>query len=236
MKRLVFTLLSAVLLFATAINASAQQTQNRNVSGFSAVATSGPFYVQIKLDGTESLKISANSDIINEIETVVKDGELQIKFKNHYEWNHSNIGKGKIDIYVTAKSLNSITNSGSGSMKVDGVIGGDNCKVTLSGSGDINTAVKSGSLNAKISGSGSIHLNGTAGDADFKISGSGQIEGKELKAQSVNVGISGSGSVYVNADKSISAHISGSGNVEYTGNASVVDSRFTGSGRVNKVD
>jgi hypothetical protein len=236
MKRLTFTFLSAVLLFATLIKASAQQTENRNVSGYHAVASSGSFNVHINIDGTESLKISANSEIISEIETVVKDGELQIKFKNHYEWSHSNVGRERIDIYVSAKSLNSITNSGSGSMKVDGQISGDKAAVTLSGSGDINTAVKSGSLNARISGSGSVHLNGSTGDADFKISGSGQIEAKELKAQSVSVGISGSGNVYVSADKSVSAHISGSGNVEYSGNASVVDTKFTGSGRVNKVD
>ncbi len=236
MKRLTFTLLSAVLLFATLIHASAQQTENRNVSGYNAVASSGSFNVHIKIDGTESLKITANPDMLSKIETIVKDGQLEIRFKNHNEWNHSNADREKIEVYVTAKSLSSVTNSGSGRMNVDGQLDGGECKVNLSGSGDINTGIKSGALSAKISGSGSIHLRGNADNADFKISGSGQIEAKELKTQSVTVGISGSGSVYVSADKSVSAHISGSGNVEYSGNASVVDSKFTGSGRVNKAD
>jgi hypothetical protein len=232
MKRLAFTLLSVMLLSVAAINASAQQS--REVSGFNAVASAGPFNVHIKLDGTESVKVDADANIINEIETVVENGTLKIKFKDHENWRHNNIHKA--EIYVTAKSLNSLVNSGSGSMNVDGMISTNNFKVVLSGSGSISTSVKSDGLQATISGSGSIKLNGRTSDADIVITGSGEIEGRGLKTESAKVMITGSGSVYLAAEKSITAHITGSGNVNYTGNASVVNTRYTGSGRVNKAD
>jgi putative autotransporter adhesin-like protein len=237
MKRVVFTILSIMLFSAAAIKVSAQESsvQTRQVSGFSAIASSGPFNVYIKLDGTESVKVDADSNIINDIETVVEGNTLKIKFKDsdHQRYEHN---VHKAEVYVSAKSLNALVNSGSGSTNVDGVISADNFKVVLSGSGSIKTSVKSGDLNATISGSGSIKLNGSTGDARIVISGSGQVEAKDLKTESANVVITGSGNVYVIAEKSVSAHITGSGNVEYSGNASVVNSRYTGSGRVNKVD
>lgn len=232
MKRITFTLLSLMILTAVSISALAQG-QKREVSGFTTVASAGPFYVHIKLDGTESLKIDADANIINDIETVVENGTLKIKFKNRENY-HRNINK--IDVYVTAKSLEGLINSGSGTIKVDGTISTANFKVVLSGSGNVSTGVKSDDLKAIISGSGSINLNGSTGDADIVVTGSGQVHGKELKTQSAKVVITGSGDVFLIADKSISAHITGSGGVVYSGNASVVDTRYTGSGRVTKED
>jgi hypothetical protein len=221
-----------MLLSMAAINASAQES--RQVSGFNAVASAGPFNVHIKIDGTESVKVDADANIINEIETVVEGGTLQIKFKNHENWRHNDIHKA--EIYVTAKSLNALTSAGSGSMDVEGTINTNDFKVILSGSGNINTSVKSDGLRAVISGSGSIKLKGSANNADVTITGSGQVEARDLKTESVKAVITGSGSVSLIAEKSVSAHITGSGNVNYTGNASVVDSRYIGSGRVNKAD
>lgn len=236
MKRVVFAILSIMLLSAAAIKVSAQESsvQTRQVSGFNAITSSGPFNVHIKLDGTESVKVDADSNVINDIETVVEGNTLKIRFKDrdhHYEHNVH-----KAEVYVSAKSLHALTNSGSGSTNVDGVINADNFDVVLSGSGSVKTAVKSGDLHATISGSGSIRLNGSTGGAKITISGSGQVQAKDLKTESADVVITGSGNVYVGAEKSVSAHITGSGNVEYSGNASVINSRTTGSGRVNKVD
>jgi hypothetical protein len=237
MKRLAFTLLSAALFSAVTISVSAQETstQTRQVSGFTSIASGGPFNVHIKMDGTESVKVEADTKYINEIETVVEGNTLRIKFKGREYRQYNNIHKA--EVYVSAKSLNGLTNSGSGQMSVDGTITtSGEFKAVLSGSGSINTSVKSGELHAVLSGSGSIKINGRTGDADLVISGSGQIEGKDLKTESTKAVITGSGNVYVAAEKSVSAHITGSGSVNYSGNASVVDSRTIGSGRVNHVD
>src|SRR5690242_18232537 len=85
MKKLAFILLSAALFVAATIKASAQDvsTQNRQVSGFSAVSSGGPFNVHIKMDGTESVKVGADTKFINEIETVVEGNTLRIQFKDH---------------------------------------------------------------------------------------------------------------------------------------------------------
>jgi len=234
MKKITYTILAVILFIATGLKASAQSEETRQVSGFHALASAGPFDVHVNINGTESLKISASSDILKEIETVVEDGTLKIKFRHHHEWSEDH--EGKIEVYVTARSLSSLVNSGSGSIKVQGVVAGEDVHVVLSGSGDIESSVKSGQLHATISGSGSIHLNGSADNTKVVISGSGEMMGKQLKTESASVVISGSGNAYFSADKTISAHIVGSGNVIYSGRATVTDSKTIGSGSVSKED
>lgn len=235
MKRIAHAFFAVIIAFAATYTASAQTEQTRQVSGFDRIASGGPFDVHVNINGTESLKISGKAEIINEIETVVEDGTLKIEFKNHYNWHHQG-DYGPIDVYVTAKSLSSLANAGSGSIKVEGTVSGNDVSVVLSGSGDIESSVKSGSLRATISGSGTIHLNGTADQTKVVISGSGEVKGHDLKTKDASVTITGSGSAYFTADKTVSARIVGSGSVVYSGNATITESATVGSGSVSKAD
>jgi len=231
MKKLSILFISAFM--GLALNASAQKEETRKVSDFNGIMSSASFSVHVKIDGTETLKIVADEKIIDDIETVVEGSKLHIGFKNKMNWeSHQNVGK--VDIYVTAKSLSSLSNSGSGSIKVEGELTGSNGDVHISGSGNITTAVKTSSLNIHISGSGSVNLNGNSNTADVHISGSGALRGKELKTENLNVSLSGSGSAHINADHKISGHISGSGSLVYSGSANDIDIRSSGSGRVRK--
>jgi hypothetical protein len=188
------------------------------------------------MDGSESVKVEADTKFIDEIETIVEGNTLKIQFKDH-RWSNRYNNIHKAEIYVSAKSLNSLTNSGSGHMEVEGTISTSaEFKTVLSGSGNIIATIKSDGLRAKISGSGSIKLRGSCGDADLGISGSGQIDARDLKAQAVSAGITGSGDVYITAEKTVSAHITGSGNVVYSGNATITDTHTIGSGRVSRAN
>lgn len=233
MKRLTYTIFAAILMIVTTLKASAQSEETRQVSGFHAITSAGSFNVHVKIDGTESLKISASSDIIKEIETYVKDGKLRIKFKDEYNRNNANYGR--IDIYVTAKSLSELVNAGSGSINVDGTVSGDNVNISLAGSGSISSTIKAGEFHASIGGSGSLKLNGTADESKINIAGSGELNGKGFKTSTANVSIAGSGNAHLGVDKNIKATIAGSGNVIYSGNATS-DSRTIGSGRLSRED
>ncbi|MBB6127223.1 hypothetical protein HDF22_001329 [Mucilaginibacter lappiensis] len=100
----------------------------------------------------------------------------------------------------------------------------------------MRVAVKASTLETRISGSGGIHLKGSTNEAEFRISGSGEINGRDLTAETLAATISGSGSISIIANKTVSARITGSGGVTYSGNATIADTKYTGSGRVNKVN
>ena len=231
MKRISLTLLAVLLVITAAFKASAQTTQNRQVSGFNAIAASASFSIHVKIDGTESVKVVADDKDINEIETVVKDGTLHIGTKPSTSWFRN---MKHVDVYVTAKALSGLSNSGSGSINVEGDLKGNAVEIQESGSGRITCSAKSEKTHVHISGSGSIDLNGSSNSAELELSGSGGLKGKAFKVNDLKVRLSGSGSASVYADKSISAHISGSGSLVYAGNASVTDIKTSGSGRVKK--
>jgi hypothetical protein len=231
MKNTAFVFLALTGILGIIGRVSGQSTQNRSVSGFNSMANAGSFSVHVKITGAESLKITADASIIDEIETVVEGGNLEVRFKHPHEQHHY---PGRVDVYITAKSLNELTCSGSGSLDVDGALKGSSADVTLSGSGTISSGVASGRLEATISGSGKINLNGSTGKTTVTISGSGEFRAGDLKTDVAEINTTGSGNVHLNVTKSISAEIIGSGNIYYTGTATISKVETIGSGRIHK--
>lgn len=207
--------------------------ENRNVSGFSGISSAGSYNVFITMGNTESLKIEGDSQQISEIETVVEDGTLKIRNKNRVKGWKQNFN-GKVNIYITAKSLRNITLSGSGNIDVKGVVKSEDIQNTLSGSGSISLAIDAENYTATISGSGGIKVKGNAENAKINLSGSGNFEGRDLNTSNTTARVNGSGGIRIHADKAIDAAMSGSGNIRYSGNASVKTTK-SGSGSVSKL-
>jgi Putative auto-transporter adhesin, head GIN domain len=211
---------------------AAAQEQVRQVSGFSKIGNGGSFAVHVKIDGTESLKIvGGDQATVAKIETVVRGGELEVRWKQGSEpHNYS----GRIDVYVTAKVLTGLSNAGSGSLEVDGVVKGGTVDVGLAGSGTIKATVDAGKLNVDLSGSGMTTLKGKANSTHIDIAGSGGLSGESLSTDAVDAEIAGSGNAHIEANKTVSASIVGSGSLYYSGAATIKSSNIVGSGRVKK--
>lgn len=215
-----------------AIIRSEQTTEDRHLSGFSAVSVSGSWDVYITQGATESVKVEAPSNVIGKIITEVEGGTLKIYSKNdNWGWN---MGNKKIAVYITAKTLNSIGMSGSGDIFFKGGIKGDKLALRLSGSGDILGRVSVNELESSISGSGDIKVSGTAKTSAVKVVGSGDFTGADLVTQSTMVKVAGSGDARVNASQKVDASVVGSGDVYYTGGATNVSASSAGSGDIHK--
>ncbi|WP_411273672.1 head GIN domain-containing protein [Daejeonella sp.] len=205
----------------------------RVVSGFTGISSSGSYNVIITMGSTENLRLEGDAEQIAEIETVVEEGTLKIRNKNNNgSWNRN--WSGKVNIYVTAKSLKNITLSGSGDINVKGVVKSTNLSTTLSGSGNISLALEATNYSAIISGSGEIKASGHTENAKINVNGSGDFEGNGLRTNVTSAKVSGSGNISVNADRALDAAMSGSGNIRYNGSANVKSSK-SGSGRISKL-
>lgn len=208
-------------------------TEDRQVSGFSGISSSGSFNIIVTMGNTETLKLEGDKETISEIETKVESGILKISRNKEYT-NNWNSSKGKVTIYITAKSLNSLTQSGSGDMKVDGTVKADRLATTLRGSGSISLTADAKNYSGTISGSGEINVKGNTDHAKVTIAGSGEFEGKNLRSDDADIQISGSGDASITAEKTLDAVVSGSGNIRYSGNAQVTKTK-NGSGSVSKL-
>jgi hypothetical protein len=214
----------------TILNASGNNsgTEKRSVSNFTGISSSGAYDVFVKMGTTEDLRLEGDEDAIKNTETKVENGILKIRNIKSSGWNWT---REKVRIYISAKTLNTLSVSGSGDMEVNGVIKATLLNTQVSGSGNIQLNVDASNFNAAISGSGGINASGSASVSNLAISGSGGFDGKNLKTDVTSVKVSGSGNATVSVEKELNAKLSGSGNIRYTGNPKVNQSK-SGSGCV----
>ncbi|MGI4022142.1 MAG: head GIN domain-containing protein [Janthinobacterium lividum] len=230
MKPLLKFFLIAILFTAT--NTFASEIQDRKLSGFRAVASTGSFDVVLRQGGSESVKVEADAEVINDIVTEVKNGTLTIRSKNTRNWSNM-WNNRKITIYVVAKDLNSVSLSGSGDLKIENQFNANKLELRLSGSGDFRGAVNVKTLEASISGSGDFSISGKADESTVSISGSGDYHGSDLMTKSTAIRVSGSGDATIYASENVEASVSGSGDVHYSGHPKNVSKVAHGSGDIS---
>lgn len=143
-------------------------------------------------------------------------------------------GSGSVSLEVDVLQLNTGV-AGSGKLSVRGRI--KNLDSNISGSGKTNVeGIIGGMVLADITGSGDLEVKGWAEQIKTHIAGSASVHGYGLKANRCKADITGSGNIYVNVRSSIDADITGSGQINYCGNPSHINSQSSGSGKIKKSD
>ncbi len=209
---------------------------DRHLSGFNGVHVGGSFDVYITQGSTESVRVEAPEEVMDHVVTEVDGGVLKIYNKEHHGWDWSNLfgHHEKVAVYVTAKDLNSIAISGSGDVYFKEGITTNSLKLKISGSGDILGKVDVKTLESSITGSGDMKLSGKAESSTVTVGGSGDFMAGNLLTASSQVRVSGSGDAHINASTKVDATVSGSGDIRYTGNATSIWKRKSGSGDISK--
>ncbi len=203
-------------------------TQTRNVSGFTQVEISGGGDAEIIQDGSESVTVETDDNVMPYVTSQVTGGTLRLGLEFT---GLRSIIPTRLHFTVHVKDLTGIGTSGSWSVTAEAVKT-TSLDINISGSGrvDIGT-LTADKLTIFISGSGQLNLAGTAADQSVTVSGSGKYYADNLQSQTSQIRISGSGNARLWATQSLNVNISGSGNVGYYGNPQVQFSQ-SGSGKI----
>lgn len=207
------------------------QKQTRNVESFTVVSLGISGELIIRQGNKTEVVLEGSKETLERIETTVDGNRLKIRTKNG-QW-HRNYSRVKV--YVTVKNFEGASVSGSGDMRSDGMLRGENIDLSVSGSGNIDLDLEADKVDMSISGSGEIHIAGKSNEGELTISGSGKLYALDFAAETYNIRISGSGDARVNVSKSITSKISGSGTVRYKGNPDKVYNHSSGSGSIKKI-
>ena len=206
-------------------------TETKTVSEFSKISLSGVGNLTIEQSDTESLEIEAEDNIIEKLDIQVVNKTLKIGYKKVWFWN---IWPTKdINFHITAKNIEDIKISGSGSV-VSESLKSDNLNISINGSGEVDLKTEAQTLNSTISGSGTFNISGTATDQTITINGSGDYLTNDLKSKTATVNINGSGKVELSVSDELDVRISGSGDVKYSGQP-IVTQDVSGSGKIEQV-
>jgi hypothetical protein len=176
---------------------------------------------------TQKVEIEAEKEVLGDIITEVRGGDLVIRTADHI-WKNI----GQVRVYITMPVISALKVSGSGKIVASNSLGTKDLRLEVSGSGSVDIArLKAQQIETKISGSGSIKISGeNASSMNAAISGSGKLEATGLAVGSISVNISGSGNAHVYATETLDTRVSGSGSVIYKGHPRV-NANATGSGK-----
>jgi hypothetical protein len=210
--------------------AAAQTRENRPVSGFHALSVGAVLDVDVVQDGTESLTLQGDPEVLSKIESVVHDGRLQLRYRPQTRVRDH----PRVHAVVHARELDAVSLAGAGHVRADS-LKSDALALSISGSGDMDIgrlAARRASLS--ISGSGDMRVAGNANELEVRISGSGSVGAAKLEARRGDVKIAGAGDATVWVKERLATAISGVGNVRYYGDPSIAKS-IRGVGHVTRV-
>jgi hypothetical protein len=240
MKKLYFLSLIAMLglfscrYFGKRIHGNGSiRSVERPVSPFKEVEANGNIRLIVIQGDLKPVRIESDENLLSYIEVLQEGDRVTIQTRPGLNL----IPTGDLNVYVTSPIYKSIDVSGSsdivGQTRITST---DELLLNASGAGDIVMEVDAPKISAGISGSGSVKLKGQAKDFDVDLSGAGHAYCYDLLTENTSVGISGAGSAQVFASVTLSANVSGAGNISYKGNAKISRQEISGAGSVNKVD
>lgn len=203
------------------------QSESRTTEEFTEVELPIDAEVYLTQGLTQQVRVEAQSNILDVLETEVEGGRLHIDFGRFNVRRHD-----RIRVYLTTPRLTRIVLAGSGHIVSTNTWLLPRLEVAISGSGSTDLACEQAtSLVTSISGSGEANWQGNAARHEISISGSGQVNSYDLDTDAADVNLVGSGRAKVRVAENLTVRISGSGNVYYKGRPSI-STDVSGSGRV----
>ena len=205
-----FLLAAAAAQAVTLVGSGRSATEDRAASGFSGVALSLPARVELVQGGSESVRITADDNVLPQIESVVEGGVLKLRFRER----GTSLTNARIRVIVNARTVESLA---------------------IAGAGDIHaTALATRRLSVSVSGSGDVKMAGRADALEASIAGSGEIDASRLDTQRAKVSVAGSGDAVIWARQTLKVSVAGSGDIRYYGDP-VVERSIVGSGSVRRL-
>lgn len=184
-------------------------TESRPVAGFDSISFHGAAQLLIDQNGTESLSVEAEDNLLPHLISEVSGRQLNLGVQPGVTLESTR----PIIFRLSVRELRKIKASGSGEIEAKNLTG-ESLEIDQSGSFDMN-------------------LQGRATRQAIDLSGSGSLNAGQLDSTEVSVDISGSGDVVVRASSRLAARISGSGTVEYIGDPTITK-EISGSGDIRK--
>lgn len=204
-------------------------TENRNLSGFTEIEMAGVGLIVLTQDGTESVVIEGEDNILARIRTDVSGGTLRIRGEDNVGFNPT-----KDLIYrINVSEISRVVMSGAGSVQA-GDVKGESFTMESSGAGNVNIEkLTAEELKVTMSGVGNVTVAGSATRQEVTLSGMGSYQAPNLDTMEASITISGAGGATVKVSDRLNVEISGAGSVNYTGDPQV-EQKISGAGRVSK--
>lgn len=203
----------------------------RTVSEFNSIRLDGAGQLLITQGDGESLEITAEDNLINDLTSEVQDGTLVLGFQDS-PLRKTLFPTRPITYTLMVRDLDSITINGAGDLQID-TLQTNTLLLTLNGAGQFKiNSLDAQSLEVQLFGAGNIEIGGEVVSQKVKIDGAANYQADNLRTSSTVIEISGLGNGVVWATDSLDVSITGAGNLDYYGSPTVTQN-IGGAGNVH---
>jgi hypothetical protein len=185
------------------------KTETRPIGSFRQVSVAGPFEVSVVRDGSETLTIRADDNLLKHVYAEIEGPALRIYTRRRLA------PRTPLAVAISAKDLDGFAATGSTNAALS-AIASDDFAIEAGGAVNITAA-------------------GRCGAAAIALSGTATLDAANLICDSVEITINGVGEARVHASSAVAARINGVGKVVCYGNPRQVRREIMGIGSLQLV-
>jgi len=205
------------------------EEQNRDVDTFNAIHASGMFEIHLREGQSNQIKIVADENLLDLIETEVRNNTLHVR-------SRENISRAKeLDLYISVPELNHLDLSGAVSVKGKGTLHSRNLEIESSGAAEIDLELETTRIRLSLSGASEITMSGRSESVSVDASGASEIKLGELECKTMSLNLSGASEVKAFVTEELEIDASGASDISYRGNPRIRQD-LSGAASLKKID
>ena len=216
------------------LNSKSNDTEYREVKGFTKIETSGAFEIRIIKSDSYSVKVEADEKIIKNIITEVVGDKLVIRLDKSGKNDCDSKTNSKL-ITIQMPTLNGLTCSGASEVHSNDVFEVEKFELKTSGASEVELGINAKLLISKFSGASDIDLKGKVDTHALEMTGASDLDAENLEASKYAINSKGASDcrIYVTDELSISG--SGASSIKYKGSPSKITKDTRGATEVSKL-
>ncbi|RZJ87076.1 MAG: DUF2807 domain-containing protein [Chryseobacterium sp.] len=198
---------------------------------FDKINISGPIRLIVHQDSSYAVTVSADSNVIDAIETKVSGSELSLKLDaDKY------CGSDSIIVHAGIGMLTELKAKDAAVIISDGVLRLGDLNMEFSGTISANLNLQAGKIKTKASGVTSLKLAGQAGQQELESKGTLQLDAPDFTVGIYKLNIEGMGNSKINVLNELYVETSGASEISYRGNPKTIKENKKGVGKLQKVN
>jgi hypothetical protein len=222
-------------LAASTLALKAQETKNVAVNNFSEVAVGAGIGLYITQGNTESARIVADDDVINDVVLEKSGSRIKIGWKDN--WSMSRMWKNRsAKVYITYKKLNSISASSGSSLTTENTLKTDHLDASVSSGASMIAKIACNELELHTNSGASASLSGTATNMEIQSSSGSSVNALNLATQYARADTNSGADIRINVSKGLETNSSSGSNIRYKGAAAIKNRSNSKSSSVSRID
>lgn len=203
--------------------------ETRETAPFESIDISGGYEVHIKPANYSSLTIEADENLLEHIETYVKDGVLHVKSEVNFSRYR------KLELQISVETFKGLETSGAVDVQGKGLLTGEDMDFDFSGAAEVDLELQADRIEADFSGASEVKFSGNAEELDLETSGAVEFDGENLKTRNCRLDMSGAGEAVVFVTEKLDIKVSGAAQIRYKGSPSDIKQDISGAASIDEL-